>query len=88
MKASSRFLSFFLVLALMLGCSSRTDRTDTAAGEGLTDEAAMEVFSNEAAGEVLPNEMDSTPGLFLALMERSSESLAFPLSEEQTARVE
>ena len=88
MKASSRFLSFFLVLALMLGCSSRTARTDTAAGEGLTDEAAMEVFSNEAAGEVLPNEMDSTPGLFLALTERSSESLAFPLTEEQTARVE
>ena len=88
MKASSRFLSFFLVLALMLGCSSRIDRTDTAAGEGLTDEAAMEVFSNEAAGELLPNEMDSTPGLFLALTERSSESLAFPLTEEQTARVE
>ncbi|MEE1039518.1 MAG: hypothetical protein U0L10_02225 [Lachnospiraceae bacterium] len=85
MKASSRFLSVFLVLALMLSCSACASGTGAAAG---AEEAGEEAAGEEAAGEGFSAEEKSTTGLFLALTESTSKSLAFPLTEEQAAQVE
>lgn len=80
MKASSRFLSVFLVLAQMLSCSACASGTGTAAGE--------ENAGKEGTGEELSVGADSTTELFLSLTEKTSKSLAFPLTEEQAAQVE
>ena len=72
MKAASRFLSAFLVLALILSCSACTSGTDTAAGE---EEAAEEFVVGT----------DSTTELFVSLTEATRKSLVFPLTEEQAA---
>ena len=79
MKAASRFLSVFLVLALALSCSACTSGTDTAAGK--------EEIGQEGTGEELSAEVDSTTELFLSLTEKTSKSLVFPLTEEQAAAV-
>lgn len=50
MKASYRFLSLFLVLALMFSCSACASGTGTAAG---AEEAGQEAIGEEAAGEGL-----------------------------------
>ena len=74
MKAAPRFLSVFLVLALILSCNACASGTGT-----LTEE--------EGAEEELPVEVDSTTELFVPLTEKTSKSLAFPLTEEQAAVV-
>ena len=56
MKAASRLLSVFLVLALTLSCSACASGTDTAAGK--------EEAGQEGTGEELSAEADSTTGLF------------------------
>ena len=73
MKAASRILSAFLALALTLSCSACASGTGTVAGEGTEEEPTIEV--------------DSTTELFVPLTERTSKSLAFPLTEEQAAEV-
>ena len=90
MKAATRFLSAFLVLALMLSCSAYASGTGTAGGvEKAGEEGTREELSavEGATGEELSAEADSTTGLFLPLTERTSKSLAFPLTEEQAALV-
>ena len=84
MKASYRFLSLFLVLALMFSCSACASGTGTAAG---AEEAGQEATGEEAAGEGLSAVEESTTRLFLSLTEKTSKSLAFPLTEEQAAQV-
>ena len=74
MKASSRFLSIFLVLALMLSCIACASGTGTAAGE--------EKAGKGGTGEELSAGADSTAELFLSLTEKTSKSLAFPLTKE------
>ena len=74
MKASSRFLSVFLVLVLMLSCSACASGTGTAAG--------AEKAGKEGTGENLSARADSTTELFLSLTEKTSKSLAFPLTKE------
>ena len=79
MKAASRLLSVFLVLALTLSCSACASGTDTAAGK---EEAGQEGTREELSAEV-----DSTTELFLPLTEKTSKSLVFSLTEEQAAAV-
>ena len=74
MKGISRFLSVFLVLALILSCSACTSGTFTAPGE---EEDVEEIVIGA----------DNTTELFVPLTEKTSKSLAFPLSEEQAAQV-
>ena len=74
MKASFRFLSIFLVLALMLSCSACASGTGTAAAE--------EKAGKGGTGEELSSGADSTAELFLSLTEKTSKSLAFPLTKE------
>lgn len=74
MKGISRFLSVFLVLALILSCSACASGTFTAPWE-------------EEDVEELIIGADSTTELFVPLTEKTSKSLAFPLSEEQAAQV-
>ena len=92
MKASSRFLSLFLVIMMILSCSACAAATgaDTAAGEKTTGEEAAgeETAGENTAGEDLSAGADSTTELFLPLTEKTSKSLAFPLTEEQAALVE
>ena len=83
MKASSRFLSAFLVLALMLSCSAFASGTGTTAVTAVEEKAGQ-----EGTGEELFAGVDSTTELFLSLTEGTSKSLAFPLTEEQAALVE
>ena len=83
MKASSRFLSAFLVLALMLSCSAFASGTGTTAVTAVEEKAGQ-----EGTGEELFAGVDSTTELFLSLTEGTSKSLAFPLTEEQAALAE
>ena len=70
MNASYRFLSVFLIISLMFGCSALADQTGTAAGEAPAIQS------------------DSPAGLFLALSEKTTHSMTFPLTEAQAAQVE
>ena len=79
MKAASRFLSVFLVLALVLSCSACASGTGTTAGE--------EKAGQGRTGEELSAGVDSTTELFLPLTEKTSKSLVFSLTEEQFAVV-
>ena len=93
MKAASRFLSVFIVLALILSCSACASGTGTSAeeekagqeGNGTSD--GGEKAGEEGTGEELTAEMDSTTELFVPLTEKTSKSLTFPLTEEQAALV-
>ena len=69
MKASSGFLSVFLVLSLILGLSACAGQTGTDTGEQQTVQ------------------VDSSTELFWSLTEKTSKSLIFPLTEDQTAKV-
>ena len=98
MKASSRFLSAFLVLALMLSCSAFASGTGTTAVTAVEEKAGQEGTGQEGtgqegtgeegSGEELSAGVDSTTELFLSLTEGTSKSLAFPLTEEQAAIIE
>ena len=88
MKASSRFLSAFLVLALMLSCSAFASGTGTTAVTAVEEKAGQEGTGQEGTGEELSAGVDSTTELFLSLTEGTSKSLAFPLTEEQAALAE
>ena len=93
MKASSRFLSAFLVLALMLSCSAFASGTGTTAVTAVEEKAGQEGTGQEGTGEEGSGEelsagVDSTTELFLSLTEGTSKSLAFPLTEEQAALAE
>ena len=103
MKASSRFLSAFLVLALMLSCSAFASGTGTTAVTAVEEKAGQEGTGQEGtgqegtgqegtgeegSGEELSAGVDSTTELFLSLTEGTSKSLAFPLTEEQAALAE
>lgn len=79
MKAASRLLSVFLVLALVLSCSACSSGADTAAGK--------EEAGQEGTGEELSAEVDSATELFMPLTEKTSKSLVFSLTEEQAAAV-
>ena len=79
MKTASRFLSVFLVLALVLSCSACASGTGSAAGE--------EEAGQEGTGEELSAEADSATELFVSLTEKTSKSLVFSLTEEQVAVV-
>lgn len=79
MKAASRLLSVFLVLALALSCSACSSGADTAAGK--------EEAGQEGTGEELSAEVDSATELFMPLTEKTSKSLVFSLTEEQAAAV-
>lgn len=73
MKGISRFLSVFLVLALILSCSACASGSFTALREDDVEELIIGA--------------DSTTELFVPLTEKISKSLVFPLSEEQAALV-
>ena len=79
MKTASRFLSVFLVLALVLRCSACASGTGSAAGE--------EEAGQDGTGEELSAEADSATELFVSLTEKTSKSLVFSLTEEQVAVV-
>ena len=74
MKRISKFLSVFIVSALILSCSAYASGTFTAPLE-------------EEDVEELVIGADNTTELFLSLTEKTSKSLVFPLSEEQAAEV-
>ena len=80
MKTLSGFLSAFLALALMLSCTVSATGTGTA-----STAAGVEEAEEEAAGEEVSAGADSTTGFFLSMTEKTSKSLAFPLTEEQAA---
>ena len=73
MKGISRFLSVFLVLALILSCSACSSGTFTAPGEEDVEELII-------GG-------DNMPELFIPLTEKTSKSLVFTLSDEQADQV-
>ena len=86
MKVSSRFMSIFLVLALILSCSACASGTGAYAEKEETGEEAAVVevatVGEEEAGEELSDGAEGENGLFLSLTEATSKSLSFPLTAE------
>ena len=77
-KFISILLAAVLSTSILAGCG----------GSDKNAQQSAEEAGQEGTGEELSTEADSTTGLFVPLTEKTSKSLAFPLSEEQAAVVE